>query len=471
MISFRIISNYGKVLIPAFSSQLQLKLNMSFQILFNSFSELTNDQIVPPSQQSESTRKCGLNTTWTSRNGMSAGSSDLMDSIDKHHTKAISSLLHKSQTKFNLYIFDVQRSFWGQHGTWSRKRGFESDHELFHPPTQNFKKIRVVTVVESPFVEVDSDESGQLVFSGFCVDLLDEVSKQLNFQYIMYNASEYGRLDGHSWVGAVGEVAYKRADIAVSGMLITSQREEAVDFSTRFMDYGVGILIRKTTPSQTVFGFLQPLNPQVWTCVASTIFIAGGVMFLVTRISPNTRGRHYNRHGHSHGHGHSMQDRYVDPLSDYSQFTFRNSIWFTMTSIMQQGGDLHPKSGAARIMGCFWWFFTLIITATYTANLAAFLTVNRMETPIDSLQSLVAQNNVKYGTVRHSPIHLDFKNQSEMNALYERIANYLDHQHSNKDSILVDDAEEGYRRVREGGYAFMWDNPILQWMKRRGTGG
>ena len=58
-------------------------------------------------------------------------------------------------------------------------------------------------------MEVDSDESGQLVFSGFCVDLLDEVSKQLNFQYIMYNASEYGRLDGHSWVGAVGEVAYK----------------------------------------------------------------------------------------------------------------------------------------------------------------------------------------------------------------------------------------------------------------------
>ena len=60
---------------------------MSFQMLFNSFSELTNDQIVPPSQQSENTRKCGLNATWTSRNGMSRGSSDLMDSIDKVSSK------------------------------------------------------------------------------------------------------------------------------------------------------------------------------------------------------------------------------------------------------------------------------------------------------------------------------------------------------------------------------------------------
>ena len=29
-----------------------------------------------------------------------------------------------------------------------------------------------------------------------------------------------------------------------------------------------------------------------------------------------------------------------------------------------------------------------------------------METPIDSLQHLVAQNHIKYGTVRESPIHL-----------------------------------------------------------------
>ena len=31
-----------------------------------------------------------------------------------------------------------------------------------------------------------------------------------------------------------------------------------------------------------------------------------------------------------------------------------------------------------------WWFFTMIIISSYTANLAAFLTVERMESPISS---------------------------------------------------------------------------------------
>ena len=35
-----------------------------------------------------------------------------------------------------------------------------------------------------------------------------------------------------------------------------------------------------------------------------------------------------------------------------------------------------------RIVGGIWWFFTLIIISSYTANLAAFLTVERMATPI-----------------------------------------------------------------------------------------
>jgi hypothetical protein len=33
-------------------------------------------------------------------------------------------------------------------------------------------------------------------------------------------------------------------------------------------------------------------------------------------------------------------------------------------------------------VGGIWWFFTLIIISSYTANLAAFLTVERMSTPI-----------------------------------------------------------------------------------------
>jgi ionotropic kainate glutamate receptor 2 len=46
-----------------------------------------------------------------------------------------------------------------------------------------------------------------------------------------------------------------------------------------------------------------------------------------------------------------------------------------------------------------WWFFTLIMIASYTANLAAFLTLNRMESTIGSAEDLAKQHKVKYGTM------------------------------------------------------------------------
>jgi len=50
-------------------------------------------------------------------------------------------------------------------------------------------------------------------------------------------------------------------------------------------------------------------------------------------------------------------------------------------------------------VGSAWWFFTLIIISTYTANLAAFLTVERMLTPIESADDLAKQTEIQYGTL------------------------------------------------------------------------
>ena len=69
------------------------------------------------------------------------------------------------------------------------------------------------------------------------------------------------------------------------------------------------------------------------------------------------------------------------------------------------GVDVQPRTLSGRLLGSFWWFFSLTVTAMYMANLAAFLTVNRMAMPVDSLQSLANQNKFKFGTVKNSPVH------------------------------------------------------------------
>ncbi len=45
-----------------------------------------------------------------------------------------------------------------------------------------------------------------------------------------------------------------------------------------------------------------------------------------------------------------------------------------------------------------WWFFTLIVISSYTANLAAYLTTMRMNAPISSAEDLAKQTEIKYGT-------------------------------------------------------------------------
>ena len=61
--------------------------------------------------------------------------------------------------------------------------------------------------------------------------------------------------------------------------------------------------------------------------------------------------------------------------------------------------DVCVRSLPGRIIGSAWWFFTLIIISTYTANLAAFLTVERMLTPIENADDLSKQTEIMYGTL------------------------------------------------------------------------
>lgn len=47
-----------------------------------------------------------------------------------------------------------------------------------------------------------------------------------------------------------------------------------------------------------------------------------------------------------------------------------------------------------------WWFFTLIMVSSYTANLAAFLTIESTASPFRNIEDLANQKVIKYGAKR-----------------------------------------------------------------------
>lgn len=111
----------------------------------------------------------------------------------------------------------------------------------------------------------------------------------------------------------------------------------------------------------------------------------------------------------SGGHHHMMGSHTHQQQPSVNEFSIMNSLWFALGAFMQQGCDISPRSVSGRIVGSVWWFFTLILISSYTANLAAFLTVERMVTNINSAEDLAKQTDVQYGTIRHGSTREFFK--------------------------------------------------------------
>ncbi|RLW03968.1 hypothetical protein DV515_00006141 [Chloebia gouldiae] len=148
--------------------------------------------------------------------------------------------------------------------------------------------LKVVTVLEEPFVMVAENILGQPKrYKGFSIDVLDALAKNLGFKYEIYQAPDgkYGhQLQNSSWNGMIGELINKRADLAISAITITPERESVVDFSKRYMDYSVGILIKKPEEKINIFSLFAPFDFAVWACIAAAIPIVGVLIFVLNRM-------------------------------------------------------------------------------------------------------------------------------------------------------------------------------------------
>ncbi|XP_041341193.1 glutamate receptor 3 isoform X3 [Pyrgilauda ruficollis] len=247
-----------------------------------------------------------------------------------------------------------------------------------------------------------------------------------------------------------------RADIAVAPLTITLVREEVIDFSKPFMSLGISIMIKKPQKSKPgVFSFLDPLAYEIWMCIVFAYIGVSVVLFLVSRFSP------YEWHLEDNTEEPRDPQNPPDPPNEFGIF---NSLWFSLGAFMQQGCDISPRSLSGRIVGGVWWFFTLIIISSYTANLAAFLTVERMVSPIESAEDLAKQTEIAYGTL-DSGSTKEFFRRSKI-AVYEKMWSYMK---SAEPSVFTKTTADGVARVRKskGKFAFLLESTMNEYIEQR----
>ncbi|XP_047190490.1 glutamate receptor 3 isoform X4 [Scophthalmus maximus] len=303
------------------------------------------------------------------------------------------------RTNYTIDVYEMKTGGPRKIGYWNEYTRFVNimDPQVSNDSSVENRTIVVTTIMEAPYVMYKKNYmhlEGNDRYEGYCVDLASEIAKHVGIKYKLSIVMDgkYGARDPETktWNGMVGELVYGRADIAVAPLTITLVREEVIDFSKPFMSLGISIMIKKPQKSKPgVFSFLDPLAYEIWMCIVFAYIGVSVVLFLVSRFSP------YEWNLEDQDETKDPQTP-PDPPNDFGIF---NSLWFSLGAFMQQGCDISPRSLSGRIVGGVWWFFTLIIISSYTANLAAFLTVERMVSPIESAEDLAKQTEIAYGTL------------------------------------------------------------------------
>jgi hypothetical protein len=197
------------------------------------------------------------------------------------------------RTNIALDIMELSYNGLQRIGTWNStkkdglritRQGLSSSRN--DSETLQNKTLIVLTALSEPYgmyrKSVDA-LTNDTCYEGFGIELIHELSLLLGFNYTfkLQEDSVYGMYNNKTkeWNGMIKELMEENADLAITDLTITSEREEAVDFTHPFMSLGISILYKSATKEPpSLFSFMAPFSTDVWLCIFSVYM---GVSFLL----------------------------------------------------------------------------------------------------------------------------------------------------------------------------------------------
>ncbi|CAH2085118.1 unnamed protein product [Euphydryas editha] len=289
-------------------------------------------------------------------------------------------------------------------------------------------------------------------YEGFCIELIDQLSRMLHFNYTFMEQKDnaYGSRNKTTkeWDGMIRRLMDDPdVHFAVTDLTITAEREEAVDFTTPFMNLGITILFRKPqTPEPELLAFLLPFSNGVWLCLGLAYMGSSLVLYVVGRLCP--------------GEWQNPYPCVEEPPALENQFTLGNALWFNLGAVLQQGSEIAPVAYGTRAVASSWWLFALVITSSYTANLATLLATKSSAELFKNVRELADNDQgITYGA-KYGGSTYTFFEMSE-NELYQRMFQKM------KEEEMPKSNDEGIKKVMTGKYAFLAESTTIEYTVER----
>ena len=239
---------------------------------------------------------------------------------------------------------------------------------LFFPIINTIGDGRILTVATyevSPFV--DQSATGEL--SGYSINLLENLKKYLKekveYKYVLYPNMESSLNAVHS-----GEV-----DLGIGATVITSNREEMVDFSHSFLRTEIGILVPKNTILDNLKSILISSKVlYIILILIAYIFVCAHIIWLLERKSLKW----------------SMHKGYIKGIT--------HGAWWTISTMSTVGyGDVYPNRIIGKLFGSFVMFSGILIFSLSIATFTSVVTIKQLQnSKIQGSEALVEKPVVAF---------------------------------------------------------------------------
>ncbi|XP_064213917.1 glutamate receptor ionotropic, kainate 2-like isoform X1 [Tribolium castaneum] len=367
------------------------------------------------------------------------------------------------RSNFDLDVIELTQNGISKIGTWNMSKGLvitpHKDEDIVEDPLSlRNKTFKVITCLTDPYCML-KENSGQLFgndrFEGFAIDLIHELAQMEGFNYTFIIREDKSNGDKNKvtgeWSGMIGDVMHGVADLAITDLTITAEREEAVDFTSPFMNLGISILAKKPgNAPPSFFSFADPFALDTWIMLALAYIAVSVSFFVLGRICPDEWTNPY--------------PCVEEPEFLINQFSLSNSFWYAVGSLMQQGTELAPIGVPTRMVAGMWWFFVLIMVSSYTASLAAFLANENTITLFTDVESLVQnyeEKGIRMGAKRKGATEGFFRGKDS--ETYKIIAKYME-EHPDD---MVGDNKDGVKLANKETYAFFMESISIEYETQR----